>query len=444
MNYIGENLRLEIFGASHESVVGMTLSGFPAGECVDFDALSAFLRRRSPGKDTWSTTRSESDEPEFRSGFVDNVSDGMPITAVICNTDTRSSDYQAISSIPRPGHADYAAWVKTGSIPAGGGAYSGRMTAPLCIAGGICLQFLNRRGISVLSRISELGGIADEAELSENSVPGVFPTLSEKRGEEMKAAIAAAKAEGDSLGGVSECAVFGLPAGLGGPLFEGLEGRISSLLYAIPAVKGVEFGRGFSSARLRGSENNDPFVLRDGRVETATNNCGGLLGGVTDGMPLVFRAAFKPTPSISKAQNSVDLESMTEKKIVVSGRHDPCVVPRATVCLEAAAAIALCDAMISYEARDGDLVSLRAQIDRVDGELQALFERRMGLVGKIAANKQEQGMPVLDPIREAEKLLSVDACAAAGLSGYDVSFFRHLMSLARQRQEELLGEGKKA
>ena len=444
MNYIGENLRLELFGASHESMIGMTLSGFPAGESVDFDALSAFLSRRAPGKNEWSSARSESDTVDFRTGFTDNLSDGTPVTAVIPNTDTRSSDYLAFSSIPRPGHADYAAWVKTGSIPAGGGAYSGRMTAAFCVAGGICLQFLNRRGITVLSRISEIGGIADEGELAEDSRPGVFPTLSEKKGEEMKAAIAAARAEGDSLGGVSECAVFGLPAGLGGPLFEGLEGRIAALLYAIPAVKGVEFGRGFGSARLRGSENNDPFVLRGGRVETSTNNCGGLLGGVTDGMPLVFRAAFKPTPSISKTQNSVDLKNMTETEIAVPGRHDPCIVPRATVCLEAAAAIALCDAMISFESADADLISLRAQIDRSDGDLQTLFERRMDLVDKIAAYKQAQGMPVLAAVREAEKLLSVDTRAAAGMEEYDASFFKYLMFLSRQRQEERIGGEEKA
>ena len=444
MNYIGENLRLELFGASHEPMIGMTLSGFPAGESVDFDALAAFLGRRAPGLNEWSSTRLEGDRAEFLSGFINGESDGMPVTAVIRNMDPRGSDYREFSSIPRPGHADYAAWVKTGSIPAGGGAYSGRMTAALCVAGGICLQYLECRGVTVRSRIAEIGGIADEGELTENSSPAAFPVLNGKRGEEMKASIAVAKAEGDSLGGVSECAVFGLPAGLGGPVFEGLEGRIAALLFSIPAVKGVEFGLGFGSARLRGSENNDPFVLRQGRVETATNNCGGLLGGVTDGMPLVFRAAFKPTPSIARAQQSVDLESMTETEIVIPGRHDPCVVPRATVCLEAAAAIVLCDAMISFEKTDEDLASLRTEIDRVDGDLQVLFERRMDLAGRIAAYKREHGMPVLSPVREAEKLLSVDARAGIGMAEYDAAFFRELMSLSRQRQEELLdGEEKK-
>ena len=439
MNYIGENLRLEIFGGSHEPELGMTLRGFPAGEAVDAEALASFLARRAPGRNAWSSARSEKDEPLFRSGLTDGMSDGSPITAVIANADARPGDYRPLSSIPRPGHADYAAYVKTGSIPAGGGAWSGRMTAALCLAGGVCLQYLERRGVAVLARIFELGGIADEGELFEDSRPCAFGTLSAARGEEMKAAIAAAKEEGDSLGGVVECAVFGLPAGLGGPLFEGLEGRLAALLFAIPAVKGAEFGAGFAAARLRGSENNDAFVLRNGRVETATNNCGGLLGGVTDGMPLVFRAAFKPTPSIAKTQRSVNLSTMTETELSVSGRHDPCVVPRALPCVEAAAAIALCDAMISLESAGEELAALRGEIDRVDGDIQTLFETRMALVEKIAVFKKAQGLPVLDAIREAEKLLSVDARAAAGMADYDAALFRELMALSRRRQEKLLG-----
>ena len=444
MNYIGENLRLEIFGGSHEPELGMTLRGFPAGEAVDAEALASFLARRAPGRSAWSSPRSEKDEPLFRSGLTDGMSDGSPITAVIANADARPGDYRPLSSIPRPGHADYAAWVKTGSIAPGGGAYSGRMTAALCLAGGLCLQYLERRGVSVLSRIAELGGIADGGELSEDSRPCAFGTLSEDRAEAMKAAIAAAKEEGDSLGGVVECAVFGLPAGLGGPLFEGLEGRLAALLFAIPAVKGAEFGAGFAATRLLGSGHNDAFVLRNGRVETATNNCGGLLGGVTDGMPLVFRAAFKPTPSIAKTQRSVNLSTMTETELSVSGRHDPCVVPRALPCVEAAAAIALCDAMISLESAGEELAALRGGIDRVDGDLQTLFEKRMELVEKIAALKKAQGLPVLDAVREAEKLLSVDARAAAGMADYDAALFRELMALSRRRQEKLLGGEEKA
>ena len=436
--YYGENLRLEIFGESHGSAVGMRLDGFPAGERVDFDTLAAFLARRAPGRESWSTPRREADIPVFLSGLKEGVSDASPLTAVIRNDGQRAEDYAALRTVPRPGHADYTAWVKYGAIPAGGGAFSGRMTAPLCVAGGICLQVLERRGIRILARISELGGVCDEGELSVDACPGAFPTLSAARGEEMKAAIAAAKEEGDSLGGVVECAVFGLPAGLGGPLFEGLEGRIAALVFAIPAVKGLEFGRGFASARLRGSENNDAFVLRSGRVETATNNCGGLLGGISDGMPLVLRAAFKPTPSIAKEQRSVDLETMTETEISVSSRHDPCVVPRAVPCVEAATAIALCDALISFEATGRELAALRAELDRLDGGLQTLFERRMAICGEIAAYKKEHALPVADAAREEEKLRSVAARSSPELTDYDAALFRELIALSRRRQEELL------
>ncbi len=438
MNYIGENLRLEIFGASHAPELGMTLVGFPAGETIDEASLAAFLRRRAPGQNAWSSPRREEDVPVFLSGVRSGMSDGGAITATIRNADARPGDYAALSSSPRPGHADYTAWVKTGAIPAGGGAFSGRMTAALCAAGGICLQFLERRGIRFLSRIAEIGGIADEGELTAASRPGAFPTLSEARGEAMKAAIAAAREEGDSLGGVVECAVFGLPAGLGGPLFEGLEGRIAALLYAIPAVKGVEFGSGFAAARLRGSENNDPFVLRGGHVETETNHCGGLLGGITDGMPLVFRAAFKPTPSIAKPQKSVDLETMTETTLRVPGRHDPCLAPRAVPCAEAAAAIALCDALLTYERTGRELSDLRARLDRIDGDIQTLFERRMALCEEIATFKKERALPVLDAAREEEKLRAVASRGSDALRCYDLALFRELMALSRKRQEELL------
>ena len=438
MNYIGENLRLEIFGGSHGPELGMTLRGFPAGEAVDTEALASFLARRAPGRNAWSSARSETDEPLFRSGLTDGMSDGSPITAVIANADARPEDYEKTASVPRPGHADYAARLKYGAIPPGGGAFSGRMTAPLCLAGGLCLQALARRGVRIVSRIAELGGVCDEGELTEKAQSGGFPTFSEARGEAMKAAIAAAKADGDSLGGVVECAVFGLPGGLGGPLFDGLEGRIAALLFAVPAVKGVEFGLGFGSARLRGSENNDAFRIVNGRVVTETNRCGGILGGISDGMPLVLRAAFKPTPSIAKEQKSVDLDTMTETTLSVAGRHDPCVVPRAVPCVEAAAALALFDALLSAEAAGDDLPALRARIDRVDADLQALFERRMLLCERIAACKKDLALPILDEKREREKLSAVEKRSLPSLREYDRALFSRLMALSRMYQEELL------
>ena len=250
--------------------------------------------------------------------------------------------------MPRPGHADYTANVKYFGFQdyAGGGHFSGRLTAPLCIAGGICLQILQRRGIDVISRIRAIGDVEDPSPLTASTAEKAFPTVNEAAGEAMQAAIARARAQGDSLGGVIECAVLGLPVGLGDPMFGGMENRIAGIVFGIPAVKGLEFGAGFAAAKLRGSQNNDSYTVKDGRIETRSNHCGGILGGITNGMPLVFRAAIKPTPSIAMEQDSVNLETLTEEKLRVGGRHDPCIVPRAVPVIEAAAAIAVYDALL--------------------------------------------------------------------------------------------------
>ena len=353
----GNNLKLTIFGASHDPEIGMTLEGIPAGETVDTAALQRFLLRRAPGRNAYSTARKEADIPEFRSGLSGNVTDGSPITAVIRNTNAHSKDYESLKYIPRPGHADYTAAVKYfGTLDmAGGGPFSGRMTAPLCIAGGIVKQLLEKSGITVASRIFSIAGIEDQTAFTEDRSflhtlsDKDFPVLNDSQGEKMKTAILQAKEEGDSVGGIIECAVFGLPVGLGGPLFDGLEGQISQWVFGIPAVKGIEFGEGFRAADLKGSENNDPFVIKNGTVRTKTNHAGGILGGITDGMPLVFRAAVKPTPSIAKAQQSVDLRTMEETVLKVQGRHDPCIVPRAVPVVEAAAALAVYDALLGRE-----------------------------------------------------------------------------------------------
>ena len=348
MSQYGEHLRLTIFGQSHAPAIGMTLEGLPAGEAIDMEALQAFLKRRAPGQNAWSTPRKEADAPEFLSGLVENVTCGAPLTAIIRNTNTRSGDYAGLSVVPRPGHADFTAAVKYGGHAdfAGGGAFSGRLTAPLCIAGGICLQLLRRRGITVISRIAAIGGVTDTAPLTASTAGKPFPVVEDAAGEAIRAAIAAAKAEGDSVGGIIECAVLGLPVGLGGPLFDGMEGKIASIIFGIPAVKGIEFGAGFAAAALRGSENNDAFTVENGTVKTVTNHCGGILGGITNGMPLTFRTAFKPTPSIAKEQQSVNLTSLTPETLRVQGRHDPCIVPRAVPCVEAAAAVAVYDALL--------------------------------------------------------------------------------------------------
>ena len=344
----GENLHLTIFGQSHSPAIGVTVEGIPAGEKVDLDELQRFLSRRAPGKNAWSTPRKEADAPEILSGLVNGYTCGAPLTAIIRNTNTRSQDYANLAVTPRPGHADYTAEVKYGGYQdrAGGGHFSGRLTAPLCIAGGICLQLLAREGITIISRVAAIGGVRDEGELTASTAEKAFPTVSDSAGEAMRFAIAAARAEGDSLGGVIECAVLGLPAGLGDPMFDGMENRIAAAVFGVPAVKGIEFGAGFAAAGLRGSENNDAFSVENGRIITESNHCGGILGGITDGMPLVFRAAVKPTPSIARPQQSVNLTTGEIVPLTVTGRHDPCIVPRAVPCVEAAAAIAVLDAVM--------------------------------------------------------------------------------------------------
>ena len=345
----GENLRIHIFGESHGPAVGVTMEGIPAGEMVDLMELQRFLDRRAPGRNAWSTPRKEADIPEFLSGLREGKTCGTPLTAILKSANTRSGDYDALRDVPRPGHADYTAWVKYGESrdSRGGGHFSGRLTAPLCVAGGICLQLLAREGITVLSRIAAIGGVRDEGELTASTAEKAFPTVSDAAGEAMRSAIAAARAEGDSLGGVIECAVLGLPAGLGDPMFDGMENRIAAAVFGVPAVKGIEFGAGFAAAELRGSENNDAFSVENGRIITSSNHCGGILGGITDGMPLVFRAAVKPTPSIARSQQSVNLTTGEIVPLTVTGRHDPCIVPRAVPCVEAAAAIAVYDALLA-------------------------------------------------------------------------------------------------
>ena len=324
----GENFRISIFGESHAAAIGVTIEGLPAGSSIDSGKLQAFLDRRAPGRDAFSTSRREADAPEFLCGVKNGIATGAPITAIIRNSDTRSNDYANLANIPRPGHADYPAEVKFGGCQdrAGGGHFSGRLTAPLCIAGGIALQQLERLGVSVSARAVHIGGETEPAK--------------------MEAAIAAARAEGDSVGGVVEAEVRGLPVGVGDPMFGGLENRIAQVVFGIPAVKGIEFGEGFAVADLKGSENNDPYGIVDGKVVPLTNHAGGILGGISTGAPVVFRVAFKPTPSIAKEQDSVDLEKMAPTKLAVKGRHDPCVVLRAVPCVEAAVAIAVYDAVL--------------------------------------------------------------------------------------------------
>ena len=349
------NLTVAIFGQSHAPAIGVTVDGLPAGLPVDLDALQQFLRRRAPGQNAWSTPRKEADAPEILCGLSNGRTCGAPLTAIIRNTNTRSGDYDNLRDTPRPGHADYTAQMKFSGAQdvAGGGHFSGRLTAPLCIAGGICLQLLETQGVTIRARIVSVGAVTDDSPFLSPVGEKAFPAVSDAAAAAMQAEIAAARADGDSVGGVIECVVEGLPAGIGDPMFGGLENLISRAIFAIPAVKGIEFGAGFAAARMRGSENNDPFRVENGVVVTETNHCGGILGGISDGMPIVFRAAFKPTPSIARQQRSVSLGQMENKTLVIQGRHDPCIVPRAVPCVEAAAAIAVLDAVMARKEEIG-------------------------------------------------------------------------------------------
>lgn len=345
----GEILKLSIFGQSHGPAIGMNLDGIPAGLPVDFEALAHFLSRRAPGQNSYSTPRKEADKPEFLAGIINGYTCGAPIAAIIRNTNTRSGDYNNLMDCPRPGHSDFPAQIKYKGYQdvAGGGHFSGRLTAPLCIAGGLCKQWLELKGIQIAARISQIADVTDDPmDWIHPNVSGIakdFPVLNPEAGKKMQAAIAQAKEEQDSIGGIIECIVTGLPTGLGGPMFGGIEGKLAQILYGIPGVKGVEFGSGFNGSRLRGSENNDPYTIEDGEIKTATNYAGGILGGISTGMPIVFRVAIKPTPSIGKAQQSVSLSKAETQALTVHGRHDPCIVPRAVPVVEAAAAIGILD-----------------------------------------------------------------------------------------------------
>ncbi len=354
----GKNLKITIYGGSHDDRIGVVAEGLPRGFSVDTAELLRFMKRRAPGQNAYSTARREADTPVFLSGMEDGVLNGETLHAVIYNTNQRSSDYSSLAFVPRPSHADFAARMKYGESVdlRGGGHFSGRLTAPMCIVGGICKQYLASRGIYVGAHIycvgNEYDTPYDKVSLDKDTLLGAetseFPSIDECSGEKMRRIIEEARAEGDSVGGIVECAAIGLPAGLGEHMFDGVEGRISSIVFGIPAVKGIEFGNGFECAHIRGSENNDAFRTDGKRIFTTTNNAGGILGGMTSGMPLIFRAAMKPTPSIYKEQDSVDMTSMTNQRLSIKGRHDPCVAIRAVPVFEAAAAIAITD-MLSEE-----------------------------------------------------------------------------------------------
>lgn len=339
-----------IFGESHGPAIGVTLTGVPAGLELDWAAIEKDMARRAPGKSPLATARKEADQVQVLSGVFEGKTTGSPLCAMIANTDTRSADYSKTRDLARPGHADYPAHVRYQGFNdyRGGGHFSGRLTAPLVFAGAIAKQILAQRGITVGAHISSIYGVNDEALEDWDTLKGVadkdFPVLNNEKGQEMQEAILEAKEEQDSVGGSIECGVFGLPAGYGSPDFgENAEGIFSQYLFAVPAVKAVAFGAGTAFSLMRGSEANDPlYVDEHGNVGAEQNCAGGINGGITNGMPLVFEVTMRPTPSIARTQFTIDMNRMEHAELELQGRHDPCVVPRAVPVIEAAAALAAC------------------------------------------------------------------------------------------------------
>ena len=351
-------MKHSIFGESHGPAIGVVLEGIPSGVELDLEQIGFELSRRAPGKDPMSTPRKEADIPEILSGYFEGYTTGTPLCAVIRNTDTRSRDYAKTKDLARPGHGDYPGYMRYQGYNdyRGGGHFSGRLTAPLVFAGAVAKQILAGEGIAVAAHIKSIAGVEDagfmdgkyplSSELVDILAHKDFPVLEDEKGEEMKAAILAAKAEGDSVGGVIECAVWGVPAGMGAPDFgENVEGIISQHMFAVPGVKAIGFGDGFGMATLRGSQANDPLYVRSGMVVSSSNHSGGVNGGITNGLPILFTVALRPTASISKEQNTINMDTWEEEKLTIQGRHDPCIVHRAVPVIEAAAALAVCQLM---------------------------------------------------------------------------------------------------
>lgn len=353
------NISISIFGESHGPAIGVVIDNLPSGEYIDVEELSRFMARRAPKKDGTTTPRNEKDMPQILSGVYNEKTTGTPLCAFIQNTDTRSRDYSNLSQLVRPGHADYTGAVRYRGFNdiRGGGHFSGRLTAPLVFAGAVCAQILERRGIYTGAHIAEIHGIKDDefdrVKVSKDDILSVrykkFPVINKEQGELMVDDIKKAREGGESLGGIIECACVNVPAGVGSPIFDGLENSLAQLIFGIPAVKGLEFGAGFLTAKMVGSQNNDDFYVDEkGHVRTKTNNHGGILGGISSGMPITLRVAIKPTPSIAKPQETIDAKNMKNDILTVHGRHDPCIVPRAVPCVEAAVNIGILSHMIDY------------------------------------------------------------------------------------------------
>lgn len=355
----GKNIEISIFGESHGEAIGIVINGLPGGVVLDIDYIKSEMARRAPGKNKLSTTRKERDSFEILSGYFKGSTTGTPLSAIIRNSDVRHKDYESIKNILRPGHGDYTGYIKYNGNNdyRGGGHFSGRLTAPLVFAGAICKKLLSKKNILIGSHIKSIGDISEEgfndvdieSKLLEALSKSDFPVIDEDKGSLMRDCILKAKEELDSIGGIIETAIINLDPGIGSPYFYSVESKISSIIFSIPGVKGIEFGEGFDITRMKGSNANDEYYLKDKDIKTYSNNNGGILGGITNGMPVIFKTAFKPTPSIGKSQRTVDIKNMENVEFNINGRHDPCIVTRALPVVEAVAAIAILDLIIDSE-----------------------------------------------------------------------------------------------
>jgi len=455
----GKELEIEVWGASHAPEIGITVKGLPVGKKIDVARINRFLDRRKGGKNAYSTKRSEADLPDIRSGgsfeeAEEFVLNGEPLTAIFYNQNTRSSDYEEMKYVPRPSHADYTSYAKYGDAldRSGGGIFSGRLTLPLCFAGAVCMQLMEEEGIEIFGHVASVGTIndrmfdkiaPDKSSIGQNET--AFPAIDPEAADKMVAFMTECASEGDSVGGTIECAVTGLPAGVGEPLYDSMEAVISHMMFGIPAIKGIAFGSGFACSEMKGSECNDPFIIKDGRVMTETNNSGGVQGGISNGMPVIFRVAVKPTPSIFKEQKTVNMKELTETTLSLKGRHDPCIVPRALPCVEAACAIAVYNLLCEYhklritqgrEERRRDLKELRLQIDRLDDQIAHLLAERMDVASEIGELKSRNSMPIRNEGREAEVLLHVAGIAGEEKAEYVKEVYRALIAQTSKYEEE--------
>ena len=452
----GNQLKIEVWGASHAPEIGITITGLPKGVVLNMDKIQAFLDRRKGGKNAYSTKRAEADCPDIKSGVkvLENnnlETTGEALTALFYNQNTRSSDYDEMKYVPRPSHADYTSYVKYGDgmDRSGGGMFSGRMTLPVCFAGAVLKEIFEEKGISIFAHIASVGEIKDDAfdpvnpDKTKVGTGEDFPVINKEAGEKMVEFMTACANEGDSVGGVIECAVTGLPAGIGEPLYDSMEAVISHMMFGIPAVKGIEFGSGFKCCEMKGSNCNDPYIIKDGKVRTETNHSGGIQGGITNGMPVLFRVAMKPTPSIYKEQRTVNMKELTETTLSLKGRHDPCIVPRAVPCIEAACAIALYNLYVQAEngTENTDSISkIREEIDSLDEQIAGLIARRMECAKEIAGNKKKEGLKVRNPEREAQVLAHVGTVSGNDKEEYVQEIYRKLIEETVRYENSLIRE----